>query len=79
MKYLFAQFRCHLYLLCIGIWRGEFAIRAESDAGKNILVAAGKGSLSNGTVVLSRIFYNPAGNTQADIQTALNGWSWQKR
>lgn len=79
MSIITAQIRAHLYLLFVGMWRGECEIRAEDQRGDLSLIAAGTGSLSKGTVKLTRIFYNPTRKTQADVTASLNGWDWVRR
>jgi hypothetical protein len=78
-KLLRAQFHSHLYLLFIGMWRGECEIRAEDQHGELSLIAAGTGSLSKSTIKLTRIFWNPTHKTQADVTASLNGWGWVKK
>ncbi len=74
-----AQFLSHIYLLFVGMWRGQCEFRAEDRDGKLSLIAVGTGSLSKGTVKLARIFYNPTGKTQTDVENALNSWGWEQK
>lgn len=78
-KRLLSEFYCHIYLLFFGMWKGECEFRAENHDAHLVLIAAGTGSLSVGTVKLSKVFFNPTKKTIEEITAQLNGWGWCKK
>lgn len=74
-----AEAKCYLYLLCIGMWRGEMHFRGENRAQETTLIAAGTGSVASGNVRLTRIFFNSVECTKAQAEQSFNGWDWQRR
>lgn len=54
-----ALFLRWLYLLLLGMWRGEGAFDGwHAEDGRHSAVAAGKGSILNGTFRVTRWFWN---------------------
>jgi hypothetical protein len=74
-KIFWALFRCHLYLLCYGMWKKQMEFRACDKDDKLSVIFAGVGSLNSGTVRVSRIFYNRLGKTKDEIETSFNYWA----
>jgi len=58
MKVFKAKLKCHLYLLFKGMWNGECFFRGWDKNNKISIIAASTGSIWNGTIKLTKIFYN---------------------